>query len=169
MPFELLAWAIGYTAKKGADYSLDALSRGGLGAKMQKAAEDWNAALPEELRLNNPAGLFQGPLKKIEQGERVALDELRGLLDAGHIPEPEVWVMAFQEQVRGVRKLLGDGAVAFVCADDATTLPHLMDLANRLTRVMKTDSDTVLPAMYDLLQAMTKRVSEMELQIANRA
>jgi hypothetical protein len=165
MAYDFVAWLIKYAAKKGADYVLGLWGNTGLMSKLETVAEQWGTELPEELQLNSPANFFRAPLEVVKPGKRIHLDALRAELEGGKIPNPQLWVNALYEQVQHLRKKLGDEAVSFVRADDSIILPHLQDLAHRLTRVLKTDAETVLPALYDRMVAMERQLSLVQQQI----
>ncbi len=165
MAFDFVAWVIGYTAKKGADYALGLLSSDNLMSKLQKVAEDWGKELPEEIQINYPGELFSAPLQFVKSGKRIHLDILRMQLEDGLIPEQEFWVNALHEQVQYLRKKLGAEAVSFARADDPTILPHLRNLADRLTHTLKTDVETVLPATYDLIVTIQRKVIAIQQQV----
>jgi fido (protein-threonine AMPylation protein) len=151
MPFDPVSWAVGFAATKTANTLVEKIFDVGAYGDIQKAAMEWAAELPEDIRTPSQA-LFD--VEAIEQSSqsRSKLKEI--ILELHKVPTEEEWFDALIESWEFKRKQLGTDANSFFQLRRPAAEQHL----RRLSQAIFTACASVLKYSQPLIVVAVREI-----------
>ncbi len=174
MPFDILAWGVGFAASKGAGAVLEKVFAYGAYEEIQAAASKWSFALPAEIRTPADA-LFNAETRDADEEGLSRTKLKKAILELHKVPSEEEWLDALIESWELKRQQLGADANAFFRLDRKAAEGHLHQLAEAIyvacASVLKYSLALILTTVRKveiITQSLFEKVESFESRLNNR-
>lgn len=159
MPFDPLAWALGYTLTSSTKWLIGRLFRDDLEEDLRREVLSWSKSLPPGSSVH-PAALFTTTHREEEGKKRPAWSALHKAVENHEVPSAKQWRDALFEQWLYVRSTISDPQPFFMLEECEAT-GHLEDLARRLHKVCAHDEGLFKSSVIGTLSNLNERVEEL--------